>query len=119
MLQRSSWKPLALLFTLLLVTSLVAQNAGKAPVDAAGVQRLQADTGGAAKVSINRATGAARFVLLPAGKAGDLAPANARAATAQQKAAAFFRQYGSIFGISQPASQLKEVGTVRDRAGAT
>ena len=120
MLQRSSWKTLPLLFTLLFFTTLsVAQNGSKAPIDAAGVQKLQADTGGAAKVSINRATGAARFVSLPAGKAGDLAPSSARAASAQQKAAAFFRQYGSIFGISQPASQLKEVGTVRDRTGAT
>lgn len=60
MLQQASWKTLSLLFTLVLfATYVVAQNdGGKAPIDPAGLQRLQADTGGAVKVSINRATGA-------------------------------------------------------------
>ena len=121
MLRKLSWKILSLLFTLSLVTThVVAQNqAGKAAIDPAGIQRLQTDTGGAAKVTINRATGAARFVRLPAEKTGDLTPSSARAAAAQQKAAAFFRQYGSIFGISQPDGQLKEVGRQQDRTGAT
>src|SRR5512144_37817 len=121
MLRKLSWKILSLLFTLSLVTThVVAQNqAGKAAIDPAGIQRLQTDTGGAAKVTISRATGAARFVRLPAEKTGDLTPSSARAAAAQQKAAAFFRQYGSIFGISQPDGQLKEVGRQQDRTGAT
>ena len=121
MLREASWKTLSLLFTLVLFTTyVVAQNhGGKAPIDPAGLQRLQADTGGAVKVSINRATGAARFVRLPAEKAGDLTPSTARSATAQQKSMAFFRQYGSIFGIPRPDSQLKEVGRQQDRTGAT
>ncbi|MGE5206981.1 MAG: M4 family metallopeptidase [Chlamydiota bacterium] len=104
----------------MLTISAGGQNqGGKAAIDPAGIQRLQADTGGAARVSINRATGAVRFVRLPAGKAGDLAPASVRSARAQEKSKAFFRQYGSIFGLTQPDKQLKEMGRQTDRTGAT
>jgi len=104
---------------LLTIPTIAQSQTGKAAIDPAGIQRLQADTGGAARVSINPATGGARFVRMPAGKPGDLTPASARSARAQEKSMAFFRQYGSIFGLNQPDKQLKEIGRQSDRTGAT
>lgn len=121
MLRVSSLKFLSFPLILVITTiSAIAQRQnGKAPIDQAGILRLQADTGGAANVSIDRATGAARFVRLPASQAGDLAPVSARTARAQDKAAAFFHQYGSIFGLAAPDKQLKEVGRQKDQTAGT
>lgn len=104
-------------FLLLTLFAMAQNQAGKAAIDPAGIQRLQADTGAA--VSVSPATGAARFVRLPAGKPGDLTPAAARSAKAQEKSMAFFRQHGGIFGLNQPDKQLKEIGSQTDRGGAT
>jgi Zn-dependent metalloprotease len=79
-------------------------------LDPDGIQRLVADTGGAARVSIHKATGAARFVRLAAEGKRSLSPLSAAEAPTvglEQKSVAFFRRYGRIFGISAPDAELE------------
>ncbi|HEY3122607.1 MAG TPA: PepSY domain-containing protein, partial [Thermoanaerobaculia bacterium] len=86
---------------------LLAQGAGRIEaLDPEGIQRLVAETGGAARVSTDKATGAARFVRIAPDSKRSLAPLSA-AAGPEQKAAAFFRRHGRIFGISDPEAELK------------
>ena len=90
------------------------------PLDPAGVQRLVANTGGAARVAIHPATGAARFVRLAPGAEGNLAPKRAKApASFEEDSEAFFFEYGSIFGIREPRAELVLEKTVTDRQGTT
>lgn len=89
-------------------------------LDPEGIGRLEAETGGEARVSIHKATGAARFVRLPAESKRSLVPLSAAAAAAaapEQKAAAFFRRHGRIFGIVEPEAELKLGKTEIDRQG--
>jgi Fungalysin/Thermolysin Propeptide Motif len=58
-------------------------------------------------------------VRLPATQGGDLAPLTARSARAQDKAMAFFRQYGSIFGLTSAHKQLREVGHQKHQTAGT
>jgi Zn-dependent metalloprotease len=92
------------------------------PIDAAGIARLIGDSAGEAQVSVHDATGAARFVRTAPGKKLGLQKQAARAATEEAKkgrAAEFFDSYGSIFGITNVASELKEVRVGKDRQGGT
>ena len=92
------------------------------PIDPAGIARLMADSGGNAEVSIHEATGAARFVKAGPGKKLGLLKQAERAATQDAKksrSAEFFEAYGSIFGITNVATELKEVRVAKDRQGGT
>ena len=72
----------------------------KSPAHTQAVERLMNATGGRAKITDSRATGAARFVTVPAeeGSAGaDLMAAEA--GEARTKSARFLSEYAGLFGI--------------------
>jgi len=115
------------LLVLALALSHPAQAQGPAkgkhePIDPAGIARLIAESGGSAQVTVNDATGAARFVRTsPGGKLG-LLRQGARAVTDEAKksrSAEFFSDYGSIFGITSVASELEDVRVAKDPQGGT
>jgi Zn-dependent metalloprotease len=90
------------------------------PLDRAGIARLVADSG--AQVSLNDATGAARFVRLQPGRRAGLLRQASRPTTAEAKqgrTAEFFRQYGSVFGMRNPDAELSLVRVARDAQGGT
>jgi uncharacterized repeat protein (TIGR01451 family) len=89
------------------------ENDYKRTVDA-GIQRLKSDTNGAALVSTSRATGAARFVRLSSGSGASL---TSGAGNAQDKSAAFFRTYGSAFGVTNASAELKLESDASDATG--
>lgn len=102
-----------------LASQVSAQSA--LPGQSEAMARLAADTGNAAQVSINNATGAARFVSLPAAANGS-ALRGARLGTdaaRQAKSAQFLGNYGSLFGISNAASELGDTRISKDRQGGT
>ncbi len=83
--------------------------------------RLMAETGGNAKVSIHEGTGSARFVRVDSGrKLG--APGRARALSDSAKhveSDQFLSQYSSLFGITDVASELAAPKVDKDRYGGT
>src|SRR5262245_360639 len=84
--------------------------------------RLVAQSGGDARVSLDPATGVARFVAAAPGKHIGLARATGRAAGVPAKrgrAAEFFREYGALFGVSNAGAELEHTRVERDRAGGT
>jgi Zn-dependent metalloprotease len=85
--------------------------------DNKAVAGLRAALGTDAKISVHPATGVARFVSLPAGKAGSLSPATSGAP--QQKATAFFVAQGAAFGIRDAARELALRGNKTDQTGMT
>src|SRR5512138_2151984 len=89
------------------------------PLDPEGIDRLIAATGGGVQISINQATGAVRFISVSPAHAGALSEQLGAAKSAQAQAAAFWAQYGSLFGIQDPTRQLKYVGSKTDSLGAT
>ena len=89
-------------------------------LDPAGVQRLVASTGGSARVAIHPATGAARFIRLDPGAEGTLAPKRAKApASFEEESEAFFFEYGTIFGIQDPRTELALEKVFSDGQGRT
>jgi Zn-dependent metalloprotease len=73
-------------------------------------------------VSVSDATGAARFVKLAPGKKLGLMKQAERAESADAKksrALEFFENYGSVFGVTNVASELKEVRIAKDQQGGT
>jgi Zn-dependent metalloprotease len=109
----------ATLLASLLPAVVLAQGAGRIQaLDPEGIDRLVTETGGAARVSINAATGAARFVRIAPESKGSLSPLSAAAAAGpEQKTAAFFLRHGRIFGISEPEAELKLGKTEIDAQG--
>jgi Zn-dependent metalloprotease len=82
------------------------------------IQRLEAAAGGSGRVSVNKATGAARFVRVAPGSRG-LGSEVAR--TAQDKARRseqVFRQHGRALGVDDPSS-LRLTRTETDALGET
>ncbi len=101
-----------------LVFATLAAAAGGPTVqalDAEGVQKLADLTGGRAKVSFDPATGAARFVRL---EPGSLKLGVTQKGSAEKRALAFLREHGSIFGVTDLASELEVVKTKRDALGS-
>jgi Zn-dependent metalloprotease len=103
----------------LAVTMCVTADAAtkQTPRDPDAIQRLKAETGGA-EVSLNDATGTARFVRLRTRQ-----PLTAgRATTAQDKkdsAAAFMDRHGRAFGLSVGSAELTLRKMEKDRLGQT
>lgn len=97
-----------------------AHAAPKGQADA--ISRLSASTGYTAKVSINEATGAARFVSVAPG-ARLASPPIVRSgntdAARQANALQFLGNYAALFGISNPATELLTTRTTRDTLGNT
>ena len=88
---------MALVCTLLVLTALPAF--GQVEI---GLQKLADATSGWAEVSMNKATGTARFVRIP----GDVSKSMVAGATPQAKAASFLEQHGEVFGIKDAAREL-------------
>jgi Zn-dependent metalloprotease len=108
-----SWEPLAKPA----VASVSAETAQ--PLDQSGIERLLAATDGAVQVSVSRATGAVRFIAVSPAQPDALSALLAPAKEPQVQAAAFWAVYGSLFGLDNPAQQLKFVGSRTDSLGAT
>lgn len=97
-----------------------AGRRGEELLDAAGVARLTADTG--AQVSINAATGAARFVRVAPDKRGSGLVARGKAAARQTPQAVsdqFLRERGSVFGVKSPQAELLTARVDTDFQGGT
>jgi Zn-dependent metalloprotease len=93
---------------------------GRHTLDSAALRQLQSETGGAARVGIHAATGAARSVRLAPGATGALARGRAESAEEkQQQSLAFLRQYSGLFGIDNPEAQLRLQGSRTDQLGET
>jgi Zn-dependent metalloprotease len=97
-----------------------AQGLSSAQRDAA-MARLSAETGGTAQVSMHAATGTARFVRVAQGmKLGSQQSARVASDAAKQSASAqFLNDYGSLFGVSDAASELSAARVTKDRQGGT
>lgn len=89
------------------------------PLDPDGIDQLITTTNGAVQVSVSRATGAVRFITVSPTQADALSAQLAPAQAPQAQADAFWVKYGSLFGIEDPARQLKYVGSKTDRLGTT
>ena len=103
--------------------ALAAQAQGKGSLDGQreAMDRLTAETGASAKVTIDRATGGAKFVrAAPGGTLG--VRSRARAATDAGKhagSAQFLSEYRSLFGITSPDAELGIARVDKDRHGGT
>ena len=87
--------------------------------DPAAIQRLTAERGGTS-VSINPATGTARFVRLPPGASvavGVTAPVTAQ--SLRDNAAAFINRNARAFGLNSGTAELSLRGTETDQLGMT
>src|SRR4029453_122970 len=89
----------------------INQSPSKAAAD-----RLRERAGAEARMTINPATGVARFVSAPPSGDADL---SAGGGAPEQKAAAFFRDHGSAFGIRDAATELVLRKTAQDSVGMT
>jgi bacillolysin len=84
----------------------------------AAVSRLAAATGNKAEVSIDSATGTARFVRVPVGSALGAGTARARTdAMKQRDSLQFLGNYSDLFGIANAASELTAAKVVKDALG--
>lgn len=103
--------------TLALAFFAIAQSpvfaAAVQPRDPQAIDRLQADSGGTAIVSLNRATGATRFVRLVPGQP------TISGKSPEDVARNFFSSYGGMFGIQSDAEELQTVSTKTDRLQTT
>jgi len=113
---RRRWLTKALLGTPALAGLLALAMASPAPrarpLDPVGIQRLEAESGGTAEVSLDRATGAVRFLRVPAGGI------SLAGATPRERAAEFLERHGRIFGVADRAGELAEDRTWTDRGGS-
>ena len=103
--------------------ALAAQAQGKGSLDGqrAAMDRLTVESGASADVTIDRATGAARFVRVAPGASLGLR-SRARAATDAGKQAhsdQFLNDYRSLFGITSPGAELGAARVDKDRHGGT
>jgi len=103
--------------------ALAAQAQGKGSLDgqSEAMDRLTAESGATAKVTIDRATGGARFVrAAPGGSLG--VRSRARAATDAGRHAGsiqFLNEYRSLFGITSADAELGVARVDKDRHGGT
>lgn len=115
----------ALALALAMATPIWAQEpreGRRKPLDEAGIARLDAETNGGAKVSVDKATGGARFVQLGTRRArGPAAPARAgvQQGSRRERSREFLGRRGSIFGIRSVAAELEEVRVDTDRERGT
>jgi Zn-dependent metalloprotease len=84
-----------------------------------GIDRLLAATNGAATVSMNRATNVARFVRLGTGSSTLSSALALQSKSPEAAAAAFFQEFGDVFGIKDPDAELIHLDTKTDLYGAT
>ncbi|HEX8651270.1 MAG TPA: M4 family metallopeptidase [Pyrinomonadaceae bacterium] len=80
-----------------------------------GIQTLKSETGGAAKITTNPATGAARFARMSSGSEASFS--RGMTGTPADKSITFLRNYGSAFGVTNPSTQLKISNQSSDLTG--
>jgi bacillolysin len=85
---------------------------------AGALNRLQKKVGNAAKVENHKATGAARFISLPANARALLAQAAKTDSEKVDRSVAFFRDYGAAVGVTNPAAMRLQTMTT-DALGHT
>lgn len=94
-----------------------------APTVAQQIQQAQAEATGVVTVNVHPTTGAVRF--MGVSKAGDLAPAfvmSSNASAAEQlaaKSASYLARYGNLFGLTDPATELRLTTTSTDTLAFT
>jgi hypothetical protein len=87
------------------------------PPHSQGVQKLKNDTNGKAKIRVDKKSGEAKFVQLPADSLPSSMITN-KAAKSEERAKAFVREYGNAFGVDKPDAELTAVKSERDAMGA-
>src|SRR5580765_3944196 len=85
-------------------------------LDPQGIERLKSETGARTKVTISDATGGVRFLVMPANARLRMSGVD-KAGSANDKSAAFLRDHGSIFGLSNAAADLKLQNEKSDHEG--
>ena len=75
-----------------------------APNEPDAIERLNAATNGAAKISMNKATGVASFIRFPQDASARLSLG--RSGSPEARADAFFKSYGGAFGIRDADTEL-------------
>lgn len=103
-----------LTFILLAVTITNTAHSDPSPQDA--LARLQAATGGKVEVTALPATGTANYVRA---LDGATIPVKSTSSDPVAMSAAFFAEYGSIFGVRNPASELSLMQVGTDNFGLT
>ena len=83
------------------------------PRDSQALDRLGSDSGGSATISLDRVTGAARFVRLVPGQL------RIEGTSAEDVARNFFSSYGGVFGIQNHGEELRTIATTSDRLQTT
>ena len=81
--------------------------------DANDLQRLVEDAAGQVVFSQNPATGVVGFLRIT----GDTGLSLAQSDSAQTESAAFFQQYGTVFGIADAGTELVQVNATTDSTG--
>ncbi|REL28081.1 DUF4215 domain-containing protein [Thalassotalea euphylliae] len=93
-----------------------------------GAQKLIADTNGRAKISVDQASGLARFIrLTPNSQLGPLKPQSRTQGSTKssvldssgRQSMTFLREYGSAFGIANADTELTLVATNQDKLGSS
>ncbi|MFP6663591.1 MAG: M4 family metallopeptidase [Deltaproteobacteria bacterium] len=100
--------PTAAAAALLILMPAAAASAGT-------LDQLRRSAGASLQTATREATGTARFVRVAEGN--DLAPLDSRSAAPRAKADAFLGRWGSLFGIRNPAEELREVSDQSDALG--
>jgi Zn-dependent metalloprotease len=91
-----------------------AQSRAESPLAAA--ERLRHATGDSVSIRWSNATGVARFVRAT----GDTTiPVSTSTTTLEGRALAFFEQWGALFGVQSPETELVSLGTTSDEAGSS
>lgn len=85
-------------------------------VDPELIKQLKQNARGSVDLSTNTSTDFASFVRVS--KGGDLHPGNNNN-TPRGKANGFFKEYGGLFGVKNPVTELKLLSTSTDTQGAT
>jgi Zn-dependent metalloprotease len=99
-----------------------AQAQGALDGQSNAIARLAVNTGNGAEVSIQQATGTARFVRVAPGRSLLGAQLRARAVTDGAKhsdSVQFLNSYGSLFGITNAATELDMTRVAKDQQGGT
>lgn len=105
--------PVVLVSVFFLVSTALAEG----PAEQSRVtQKLLADSGGTADIRVDPQSGQVKFVRLPTRSAPGVARMSRRA-PADDRAKAFFREYGAAFGVEKADENLKTFKTMRDMSG--
>ena len=92
-----------------------SKTAVSPPNPQASIDDLMAASNGTAKITIDEATGVARFISFPEG----LASFRLDGANASTRAGEFLQTYGAVFGIRDSSVELSPAGTETDTFGFT